>query len=84
LAVGVDGEGRRVRRPEALTDDESAHLAVDELRLAAVGNPTVCTYLFQMIAGSQRPSTLTPPASAATRASSIRPNFCSTTPATAS
>ena len=36
--------------PHALTDQELAELAIGELRLAAADKPTVCIYLFEMIA----------------------------------
>jgi uncharacterized membrane protein len=43
-------DGRRLLMPHALTDRELAELAIGELRLAAADKPTVCTYLFEMIA----------------------------------
>ena len=49
LAYAGDG-GRRLLMPQAFTDAELAELAIGELRLAAADKPTVCIYLFEMIA----------------------------------
>ena len=49
FAYAGDG-GRRLLMPQAFTDAELAELAIGELRLAAADKPTVCIYLFEMIA----------------------------------
>lgn len=57
-------DGRRLLMPHAFTDEELAQLAIAELRLAAADKPTVCEYLFAMIAdvaeatGSERAQAL--------------------------
>ena len=50
-ALAYEGEDRRrLLMPQAFTDAELAELAIGELRLAAADKPTVCIYLFEMIA----------------------------------
>ena len=49
LAYRAD-DHRRVLMPQAFTDTELAMLAFGELRLAAADKPTVCVYIFEMIA----------------------------------
>ncbi len=48
-AYEIDDD-RRLLVPEAFTDEQLAELAIGELRLAAADYPTVCVYLFEMIA----------------------------------
>ena len=50
-ASAYQGDGdRRLLMPEAFTDKQLAELAIGELRLAAADDPTVCIYIFEMIA----------------------------------
>ncbi len=42
-------EGRRVLRPQVTTHDEVIALAFDEIRIAAVGQPTVQIYLLEIL-----------------------------------
>ncbi len=45
----VDGQGRQLFIPHALTDDELAELALAELRRTTTNQPTVAVYLLEMI-----------------------------------
>lgn len=47
--VELDEHGRRLLRPEAQTYETLIDLAFDEVRRAAAGMPTVCTYLLEAL-----------------------------------